>query len=33
MLWSEKSDGEQAPLVQMDQFVKANRWVQLGHTL
>ena len=30
---SGKSDGEQAPLVHLVQLVKANRWVQIGHTL
>ena len=30
---SGKSDGEQAPLSHLVQLVKANRWVQLGHTL
>jgi len=28
-----KSDGKQAPLSQFAQLVKANRWVQIGHTL
>jgi len=28
-----KSDGEQAPLSQLVQSVKANRWVRIGHTL
>ena len=27
------SDGEQAPLGHEAQLVKANRWVQIGHTL
>jgi len=32
-LSSETSDGEQAPLGDLLQLVKVNRWVQLGHTL
>ena len=28
-----QSDGEQAPLSQFAQLVKANRGVQIGHTL